>query len=62
MPAPPLEISRSIPEHRRAERKRFDLATVLPCAIPARVVGANSYRQMCEFIRIHCQHLTLCCY
>jgi hypothetical protein len=52
-----LEILRSIPDHRRAEGKRFDLATVLLYAILAMVAGANSYRQMHEFIRIHRQRL-----
>src|SRR5271156_5564259 len=53
MPASLLEILRSIPDHRRAEGKRFDLATVLLYSILGMVAGANSYRQMHEFIRIH---------
>ena len=57
MPASLLEILRSIPDHRRAEGKRFDLATVLLYAILAMVAGANSYRQMHEFIRVHLQRL-----
>ena len=52
-----LEILRSVPDHRRAEGKRFDLATVLLYAIVSMVAGANSYRQMHEFIRIHLQRL-----
>ena len=40
-----LEALRSIPDHRRAEGKRFDLATVLLYAVLAMVAGANSYRQ-----------------
>ena len=52
-----LEILREIPDHRRAEGKRFDLATVLLYSILAMVAGANSYRQMHEFIRIHRQLL-----
>ncbi len=52
-----LEILRTIPDHRRAEGKRFDLATVLLYAILGVVAGANSYRQMHEFIRIHLQRL-----
>jgi hypothetical protein len=52
-----LEILREIPDHRRAEGKRFDLATVLLYAILSMVAGANSYRQMHEFIRIHLQRL-----
>ena len=39
------------------EGKRFELATVLLYAILAMVAGANSYRQMHEFIRIHRQRL-----
>ena len=50
-----LETLREIPDHRRAEGKRFDLATVLLYSILAMVAGANSYRQMHEFIRIHRQ-------
>ena len=46
MQASLLEILREIPDHRRAEGKRFDLATVLLYAILAMVAGANSYRQM----------------
>jgi hypothetical protein len=52
-----LEILRSIPDHRRAEGKRFDLATVLLYAILGMVAGANSYRQMHEFVRVHLQRL-----
>jgi hypothetical protein len=53
MQASLLEILREIPDHRRREGKRFDLATVLLYAILAMVAGANSYRQMHEFVRIH---------
>jgi len=59
MQASLLEILREIPDHRRAEGKRFDLATVLLYSILAMVVGANSYRQMHEFIRIHRQLLNV---
>jgi hypothetical protein len=52
-----LEFLRSIPDRRRAEGKRFDLATVLLYAILGMVAGANSYRQMHEFIRVHRQRL-----
>jgi hypothetical protein len=57
MQASLLEILRSIPDRRRAEGKRFDLATVLLYAILGMVAGANSYRQMHEFIRAHLQRL-----
>jgi hypothetical protein len=57
MPVSLLETLREIPDHRRAEGKRFDLATVLLYSILAMVAGANSYRQMHEFIRIHRQLL-----
>jgi len=52
-----LDVLRSIPDRRRAEGKRFDLATVLLYAILGMVAGTNSYRQMHEFIRIHLQRL-----
>jgi hypothetical protein len=57
MPASLLEVLRAIPDRRRDEGKRFDLATVLLYAILSMVAGANSYRQMHEFIRIHLQRL-----
>jgi hypothetical protein len=57
MQASLLEISREIPDHRRREGKRFDLATLLLYSILATVAGANSYRQMHEFIRAHLQRL-----
>jgi len=52
-----LEVLRSIPDRRRAEGKRFDLASVLLYTILGMVAGANSYRQMHEFIRVHRQRL-----
>ena len=52
-----LEILRTVPDHRRAEGKRFDLATVLLYAILGMIAGANSYRQMHEFIRVHLERL-----
>ena len=57
MPASLLEILRSMPDRRRAEGKRFDLAAVLLYAILGMVAGANSYRQIHEFIRVHLQRL-----
>ena len=57
MPASLLEVLRTIPDHRRDEGKRFDLATVLLYAILSMVAGANSYRQIHDFIRIHLQRL-----
>ena len=57
MPASLLDILRAIPDHRRDEGKRFDLATVLLYGILGMVAGANSYRQMHEFIRIHLQRV-----
>lgn len=44
MQASLLEILRSIPDHRRAEGRRFDLATVSLYAILAMVAGAHSSR------------------
>ena len=52
-----LEILRSVPDHRRREGQRFDLATVLLYAILGMVAGANSYRQLHEFIRAHRRRL-----
>jgi hypothetical protein len=52
-----LDVLRAVPDHRRAEGKRFDLATVLLYAILGMIAGANSYRQMHEFIRAHRQRL-----
>jgi hypothetical protein len=57
VPASLLEILRAIPDRRRDEGKRFDLATVLLYSILSMVGGANSYRQMHEFVRIHLQRL-----
>ncbi len=54
MQASLLEILRKIPDHRRREGKRFDLSTVPLYAILAMVAGANSYRQMHEFISTAC--------
>ena len=55
MRIPPLEILRGIPDHRRVEGRRFDLAAAPLYSIVAMVGGANSYRRMHEFIRIHRQ-------
>lgn len=57
MAASLLEILRSVPDHRRREGQRFELATVLLYAILGMVAGANSYRQLHEFIRAHRQRL-----
>ena len=57
MPASLLEILRSISDHRRAEGKRFDLAMVVLYSILGMVAGADYYRQMHEFIRVHLQRL-----
>src|SRR5271154_6231629 len=52
-----LEILRSVPDHRRRGGQRFELATVLLYAILGMVAGANSYRQLHEFIRTHRRRL-----
>lgn len=52
-----LEILRSVPDRRRKKGQRFDLATVLLYTILGMVAGADSYRQMHEFIRVHRQLL-----
>ena len=53
MPRSLYEVLRSIPDRRRRQGKRFELSTVLLYAILGMVAGANSYRHMHEFIRIH---------
>jgi hypothetical protein len=57
MPVSLMGVLWSIPDHRRQESKRFDLATVLLHAILAMIARADSDRQMPEFIRIHRQRL-----
>src|SRR3954467_2846459 len=57
MAASLLEILRAIPDHRRAEGKRYELGAVVFCSILGMVAGANSYRQMPKFIRVHFQLL-----
>ena len=52
-----LEILRSVPDHRRREGLRFELATVVLYAILGMVAGANSYRQLHEFVNAHRQRL-----
>ena len=51
MAASLLKILRSVPDQWRREGQRFGLATVLLYAILGMVAGANSYRQLHEFIR-----------
>lgn len=48
-----LEVLRAIPDRRRAEGRRYELGAVVFCSILGMVAGANSYRQMHEFIRVH---------
>jgi hypothetical protein len=57
MSASLLEILRAIPDRRRAEGRRYELSAVVFCSILGMVAGANSYRQMHEFIRVHFQLL-----
>jgi hypothetical protein len=52
-----LEILRSAPDRRRREGQGFGLATVRLYAILAMAAGANSYRQLHEFICVHRQRL-----
>lgn len=47
------EILSSIADRRRKEGQRFELATVLLYCVLGMVAGANSYRQLHEFIGIH---------
>ena len=57
MSASLLEILRAIPDQRRAEGRRYELGSVVFCAVLGMVAGANSYRQMHDFIRVHFQLL-----
>jgi NADH:ubiquinone oxidoreductase subunit 2 (subunit N) len=52
-----LEILRSVPDHRRREGQRFELATVLLYSILGMVAGANSYRQLHEFVHVYRRRL-----
>ena len=53
MPKSLYDVLRSVSDRRRKEGRRFELATVLLYAILGMVAGADSYRQLHEFIRIH---------
>ena len=52
-----LEILRSVPDHRRREGQRFELAAVLLYSILGMVAGTNSYRQLHEFVHVHRRRL-----
>ena len=47
----------TIPDPRRAEGKLYKLPYVLLFSILAIVSGANSYRGICTFIKVHRQRL-----
>ena len=49
MPASLLEILRSIPDHRRAEGKRFDLATVVLYSMGMVAVATRPANRMILF-------------
>ena len=48
-----LLLLAAIPDARRAEGKRYQLSHVLLFSILAIVSGANSYRGICTFIKVH---------
>jgi hypothetical protein len=48
-----LSLLAAIPDPRRAEGKLYQLPHVLLFSILAIVSGANSYRGICTFIKIH---------
>lgn len=48
-----LTIFEQIPDHRRAEGRRYDLAHILLFTVLAIASGADSYRQVALFIKNH---------
>lgn len=48
-----LNILKSIPDHRSKLGRQYDLAHILLFSILAMVSGADSYRTICSFIKIH---------
>jgi DDE_Tnp_1-associated len=54
-----LEVFSQIPDHRRAEGRRFELGPVLLYSVLALLAGANSYRQMHSFIWVHLKRLNV---
>jgi hypothetical protein len=52
-----LSLLRTIPDPRRAEGKRYGLPHLLLFSILAIVTGADSYRGICTFIKVHRESL-----
>lgn len=52
-----LQVFSELPDHRRVQGRRFELPTVLFYCVLAMIAGANSYRQMYSFIRVHRQQM-----
>src|SRR6266404_273807 len=52
-----LDYLREVPDHRRGQGRRFDLAGVLMVAILALLSGAHSYRSIHTFADIHFKRL-----
>ena len=52
-----MSLLRTIPDPRRAEGKRYGLPHVLLFSILAIVTGADSYRGICTFIKVHRKRL-----
>jgi hypothetical protein len=52
-----LKFLETVPDHRRAEGKRYELKYVLLFAILAVATGANSYRGIRTFIEVHLRDL-----
>lgn len=55
--APILKRLEAVPDHRRAEGKRYALVPILLFSILAIVTGANSYRGIETFIAVHRKRL-----
>jgi hypothetical protein len=52
-----LSLLATIPDPRRAEGKLYKLRHVLLFSIFAMISGANSYRSLCTYFRVHRQRL-----
>lgn len=52
-----LDFLREMPDHRRGQGRRFDLAGVLLVTILALLSGAHSYRAIHTFCATHFEHL-----
>jgi len=48
-----LDYLRAMPDHRRGQGRRYDLACVVMCTILAVLSGADSYRSIHTFMEMH---------